>query len=345
VTISHESVARPATNLLVRFVASDGVRETRVIAKWAPVYPENNEGLTEFHHYRRFHRALGHRACVRCPLPLAFLRDENVLLTREDPGVPFRDVLRSVGPRSAPIDILRTCVLCARWLRQFHHLMPLSRVPVSSAIVNLKRLWPDLSDANRIGDKLNLILTGDLRRRIQSNYERLCECTSLCSSGSIHRDFGPGNILCTEHNITVLDAASNQIGPQLIDVAEFVAYLYLLPVTTLHTRQACRKFARTFLDSYLTSSVWNPGEEMLFRLLAIVSAIRTVERQIRRLEHLPRPARSIAWRYLALRYSNALNCLIDDNVESLGLFSKISNPRAIRGFPSPGGSFTLVPQK
>src|SRR6185437_11625564 len=75
ISIRIEEVKRPSTNALVRFVLSDGYTAARVIAKWAPVYAQNNEGLTEFWHYRLFNSSCGHQSAFGCPTPLCFVED------------------------------------------------------------------------------------------------------------------------------------------------------------------------------------------------------------------------------------------------------------------------------
>ena len=67
-------VRQPSTNPLYRFIVSDDCRTFPVIAKWAPIYPDNNEGETEYLHYRNFYFRYGSDSPFRCPKPVAFLR-------------------------------------------------------------------------------------------------------------------------------------------------------------------------------------------------------------------------------------------------------------------------------
>ena len=88
-----------------------------------------------------------------------------------------------------------------------------------------------------------------------------------CCIGPIHRDFGPGNVIVSRNQVIVCDAAYNGVGPQLLDIADFIAYLRLLPILNLRGDRPYRALTKLFLKSYFGNSVLNIRENALLELL------------------------------------------------------------------------------
>jgi hypothetical protein len=312
-----EEIKQPSTNALARFVLFDGHATARVIAKWAPVYAENNEGLTEFGHYRRFNSCWG-REAFGCPRPLCFVKGENVLLTEEQEGVPLRDACHSALHRRRSRQILRAVILSGRWLNAFHHLTPPAMLPMSSAWVLLEWLAPCIFDAYLAKSELGSVVTSQMRRQMERVRRILAHCSCACKVGTIHRDFGPGNILVSSKAITVLDAACNKRGPQLIDVADFFAYMRLLSTVTLRTTQTCENLIDEFWNAYLGSGEIHAAERALLDLLIVGATARNLERHLGAARSLPAPLRRVTGSYCIRRYRRMLETLIAKTVDSVG---------------------------
>ena len=310
ISIRIEEVKRPSTNALARFVLSDGCTTARVIAKWTPIYTGNNEGLTEFEHYRLFNSRCGGDSGFGCPTALCFVEGENILLTEEQEGLPLRDACRSLFHRTPSRRVLQASILSGRWLNAFHYLASPTKLPIRSAWRLLEKLSPCIFDAYLAKRELSAVITNQMRLQIGHSRQALARCSCVCKVGAIHKDFGPGNILVSDKTITVLDAASNEVGPQLIDVADFLGYMHLLSTVSLRTTRSCEKFTNEFLRAYLGSARIQSAEEALLNLLKIGATARTYERHLGTITLMPAPLRRSMASYCAHRYRRVLQVLI-----------------------------------
>ena len=112
---------------LCRLSDSDGARPVAgAIVKFAPVHPDNNEGLTEFEHLKMLHEKLGSDGPLRVPRPLDFYSDLNALVTEEVRGERFsrillRDTSYFTGQERRQM-LHQTIDWCGQWLAEFHRL-------------------------------------------------------------------------------------------------------------------------------------------------------------------------------------------------------------------------------
>ena len=338
VSIRIEDVKRSSTNALIRFALSDGCTTARVIAKWAPVYPENNEGLTEFAHYRLFNSRYGYESAFGCPIPLCFFESENVLLTEEQDGLPLRDVCRSVLHRGSFKRVLHATILSGRWLCAFHHLTSPIKLPLHSAWGLVEKWSPWILERYLAKTELASVMTTRMRNKIGHCRRLLASCSCICNIGAIHGDFGPGNILVSSKKVTVLDAASNELGPQLIDVADFLGYMHLLSTVSLRKTRSCGTFINEFLKAYLGPEELQSAEKALLNLLMIGTIARTLERHLSAIRLMVAPLRALAASYCAHRYRNVLGPIVAKVSNYLGEIEApvgVRNKRSARAY---GGS-------
>ena len=192
----------------------------------------------------------------------------------------------------------------------FHRLTSPAKLGICSAWHLLERLSPSIFDPYLNKSELGGVLTNQMRRQIEHCRRVLASCPCSCKVRTIHKDFGPGNILISGKTITVLDAASNEPGPQLIDVADFLAYMYLLPIVSLRTRQSCKDFTNEFMKAYLGSGELQLAEKVLLNLLIIGATARTFERHLGAIALVPEPLRGLMALYCAHRYRRVLDAVI-----------------------------------
>lgn len=308
-TIDVSLVRYQATNPLRRFTISDGTRKIRVIGKWAPVYPNNNEGLTEFLHYNSFGAAFP-SAVIRCPKALGFLHAENVLLTEEYPGVQMHRALKRLV-LSTPKRLLDCVRLGARWLAAFHELHPYQLVSIHQAWPHLERAHSWLSNAQAATRKLRPLGSDSLTSRILSLRDSVLRHSAPCRVGGIHGDFGPSNILTSKDGIVVLDVASNAPGPQLLDVAAFVAYLRILPMLSARSKRLCDSLEEAFLSAYadVASRSSPPIDHRMLSLLVACQVVRNLDRHMAISASMPQPLRTLCRAYLVRNYRRTLLAL------------------------------------
>lgn len=139
-TIRIERVRQESSNPLRRFLLiSDGKTQARIIAKWAEVCPDNNEGLTEYLHYLSFNSDCARRSLfLRCPRPLAFLETYNVLLTEECAGTPLSEAFKSLSGTLSDSELRRGVQHSGEWLSSFHEYYP-------SMVIPIKETWPTIT--------------------------------------------------------------------------------------------------------------------------------------------------------------------------------------------------------
>lgn len=306
--IRIEPFRKASTNPLRRFVIFDGKTQARVIAKWAPAYPNNNEGLTEYLHYCSFTSAYAHMSpALQCPRPLAFLETDDTLLTEEYPGALMTQVLRSFSSLESGRRVGKSVQLSASWLSAFHQHLPSTVMPVKAAWPMIERMNPWIRNCQPASEYLELLPLG-IAERFQRLSEGIRRCDATCQIGELHRDFGPSNILVSNHGVTVLDAACNDLGPQLFDVATFTAYLRILPFISPRTERFCRRLESMFLSAYFesTSNSTHASNRNLFSFLVIGEIFRNLDRHIRIAAAFPVAIRSISLLYLLRSYRRIL---------------------------------------
>ena len=305
--IRIERVKEESTNPLRRFVLSDGTQNARVIAKWAPVYCSNNEGLTEYRHYHHFNAEFHGAVPFSCPRPLAFIESDGVLLTEEKILSPLVGLLRF---RRQSRTTERAVRLSAKWLAAFHKLTCSEPKPVGLTWRGIERSSPWITDRYLEREDVNAIVGPEIRGRILRVRSRFRSGSFLCRMGGVHRDFGPGNIGVSIEGVTVFDAAYNRQGPQLLDVADFITYLGLLPTFGLRSARICRGLTNAFLEAYFETSPASVDETIVLKMLAIGSLVRSLDRHLSISRRFPCPLESIFKSWLARMYRTCFDSTV-----------------------------------
>lgn len=313
-SVRVERVRRESTNPLRRFAISDGERRANVIAKWAPVYASNNEGLTEYRHYYSFNSECASPA-IQCPRPLAFLDKSNALLTEEHSGVPMSLVLKSFAGAASRTHLTHSVRLAARWLSAFHKHWPSTAVPAKTAWPFIEHSCPWMTERQLAGEGFRTLESTSLSERVWCLREAVRKSDFPVHLGEMHREFGPANILVCGEGVTVLDAPCNEHGPQLFDVAEFVAYLRILDFISLRTEMCCRSLEDVFLAEYfgLNSSAPDRGQSRdraLLLLLTVGGVLRNQSRHVKIAEALLGPVKRACREYFNRNYRRTLATLV-----------------------------------
>jgi Phosphotransferase enzyme family len=300
-----------STYPIALFELYDGDCRRGIVAKWAPVYGENNEGLTEFTNYAQFNFVYGLRseARYRCPRPLNFLHEHNVLLTEQEPGSTLRYILcHPLQSHELPGASLE-CTLQAlgEWLRAFHDIDSV-RVCPSSAHTHLERATPHLSGRFVLGRDALALLGNGTTQTLQCVHKTVQRATLPCDLrlGALHNDYGPGNIVINRDRATVLDAAWNRPGLQLSDVAYFTTCISLMGALHLRSQSWCRSATEQFVYAYFGDSHHPPELRLMLALLRLEALLRELDRHVRRVSELPSLVQPAARRFFRHAYADAI---------------------------------------
>jgi len=280
-----------STYPIAKFELDDGIHRMGIVAKWAPVFQGNNEGLTEFANYLQFNSMY----CVsgvrfRCPRVLNFLTDQNVLLTEEEPGSTLRYILCHPAQFHDLPDGSFRCTLeaLAQWLKAFHRIDS-TRISAASGWLHVERAIPWLSSDFIDRDDVIALLGRDRVETLKCARDfaqRAVRCPG-CNVGRLHNDYGPGNIVVNAHRVTVLDAAWNRPGVQLSDVAYFTTCISLMGALHVRSARWRQSAVEQFLCSYFRDNGVSPETKMLLVLLRLEAVLRELARHVRRIEALP----------------------------------------------------------
>jgi hypothetical protein len=280
-----------STYPIALFELHDGERRKAIVAKWAPVFDDNNEGLTEFTNYMQFNSTYARPELhFRCPRPLDFLHENNVLLTEEEPGSTLRYVLchplrAHEMPGSSQGDTM--CAL-GEWLRAFHELNstcisgPCAAMYVHQATSHLSGDFAGRPEVLALLGSRSLETLQRARQRIDP--ASLASCVRV---GGVHNDFGPGNIVVNRERVTVLDIGWKLPGLQLSDVAYFTAVISLMVALHLRSQAWGRLAVEQFTHAYFGDSRITPELKLLLGLLRLDAVLRELERHLRRIAEVP----------------------------------------------------------
>lgn len=312
-------ILKPRQNPVVKFQLTDSHhRGASIIAKWAPVYPTNNEGLTERSHYSRFNSIYGFDRTFRCPSALDFIHGVNVLLTQEEVGTPLVKLLRPIRQPacSGHLSLSDAVVSSAKWLQAFHRMEPVTWV-------ELDNIWPQIEESTRNGlihrpgvrEVLGRTLTDAvLRLQDPMQYKHRSIC---CAFGAQHRDFGPGNILVGAQWITVLDAACNQPGPHIRDVASFCSAFAL----SAGLRLGCSRWRNSFIDIFLQTYFGPSGpthdEKILLGTFEMSAALKQLDDNLGKLDGFPPPFRVVIRQHCKNVYRKVVETIVTDTTHAL----------------------------
>ena len=294
-----------SSNLIARFGINDGTCRKGIVAKWAPVYRENNEGLTEFRNYRLFNSVYRPELEFQCPTALDFLSDHNVLLTLEEPGLTLREILcRWFDNGVRRSDLNSTLRAVGKWLRAYHRLSrPVGTSGMNTGFVNefryLHRCAADVEE-----------LLGKTGSKALERARKMAGDPFVLGDvpvGRLHNDLGPGNIVVGEGKVTILDAACNRAGVQLIDVAYFSTCIALMGAIHLRSEDSCGSIVDSFMAGYFGQGGAPSHLRQCLALLRLNAIARELERHSRRLAQLPFPFRGAARFFLRQAYESLIS--------------------------------------
>jgi hypothetical protein len=238
---------------LCRLSESDGAGPVAgAIVKFAPVYPDNNEGLTEFEHLKLLHDQLGSDGPLRVPRPLDFYGDVNALVTEEVSGERFsRILLRDTslftgGERRQTLH--QTIDWCGQWLSRFHELTGRGednafddtfRSDIQRRIRVLRRFGFPVRTEKRISETIKALEEyGD---RVHAPY------------ADYHGDFGPQNVHVGDGWICVFDLSYARAACVYDDISYFLVTLETMnafPRQPFFSRRNAMALRMPFLQGY-----------------------------------------------------------------------------------------------
>lgn len=256
-----------------------------VYIKFAPVFPDKNEGLVEYENLQRIHDHFPRGRGYGSPKPLEFIPEWNALITEGVRGTSLRTrLLRAnwLGASAARRGELKRIVeRCGHWLREFHSINGIEWIRGAPKfelgwMASWDRLRHWLSEAEA-GDRIR----DDVQRIIDDRWGVL----NLPVSRK-HGDLALDNILVYEGDINVLDVSYADRDALFNDVAHFVANIRTvnsLPRHVLFDRRYARTLSDIFLKAYGVSDYPDGYESlrpylinaMLERFTVQASAIRT----------------------------------------------------------------------
>lgn len=223
-----------------------------VIVKFAPVFPGNNEGMTEYRHLCAMHERLGAGGPLRVARPLAFLDDVNALVMERVGGERFSRVLLRAGGRLAGADDARRIQhwarQCGEWLACYH---AVNRRGEEAAFGG--------DFAARVEEKLDLLarhgFTDAVARAARDTVERLADFGRGCAVtvADQHGDYGPQNVHVGDGYIYVFDLNYHAAAPVYEDIGYFLVTLETMnpyPKQWLFDRRRVAALRDPFLRGY-----------------------------------------------------------------------------------------------
>ena len=195
-----------------------------LIIKFAPVFAENNEGLTEYRHLVTMHGRLGDSSAIRVPRALDFYEDVNALVMEKVGGERFsrvilRDASRFAGAEAG--DGLRAAArLCGSWLAAYHAATRASdAAPFDDAF--LARIDEKLSAFTALGFK------AEAARAVAGTARRLHDFGTArrVAVADQHGDYGPQNVHVGDGHVYVFDLNYHVAAPVYEDIDYFLVTL------------------------------------------------------------------------------------------------------------------------
>lgn len=231
-----------------------------IVVKFAPVFEDNNEGLTEYNHLRQMWESADcENGPLRVPRPLDFYADVNALVMERVGGERFSRVLLRTASRRAGRDRLErlseAATLCGRWLRLYHGVTESSSTRAFNedfvgAVEKKLEFFEPLGFSSSVAARVRRVA------RELSAYGRSITVTV----SDQHGDYGPQNVHVGDDFIYVFDL--NYHVPAVIydDINYFLVTLETLnpyPRYPLFDRGKVMALGRVFLSGYFG------GEEKL----------------------------------------------------------------------------------
>jgi len=246
--------------------APDGTARA-IVVKFAPVFDDNNEGLTEFRHLRAIHDRLGPAGELRVPRPLDFYDDVNALLMERAGGERLSRVLLRDGGRFAGRDAARhleaTVRRCGEWLAVYHQVTRQGdAAPFGDEFVA------------RVDEKLGLFVCRGFGRatagRVMDTVHALRAFgrDQRVAVSDQHGDYGPQNAHAGDDFVFVFDLNYHAPAPIYEDIDYFLVTLETMnpyPRQFFFDRRRVQALRAPFLDGYFGAT---PREPLLEIYLA-----------------------------------------------------------------------------
>ncbi len=249
--VEGRSFKGPSSNPIFLFTICESYSKIakELFVKLAPVFPENNEGLTEFNLLSRLATRL--KGNLRVIRPLDFYEDINALLTEKIDGKNLKRVLLQnnsyFSGQAAKERIIYYIILSARWLKELGNIDDrieqdfsiediINKGNLNEFIVSLNLPTHQMAD---VTIAINNLLSRRERIRLPLT--------------TFHGDFGPGNIIVNGDSIYVLDLSYNGKAPIYFDIGCFLVSLDTInpfPRQIFYRYNALEELKTIFLREY-----------------------------------------------------------------------------------------------
>lgn len=246
--VREKAVSRSTYPIFAYQISAAGfVRD--IYVKFAPVYPQKNEGLVEYENLQLIWKNFRKDGGYGSPKPLDFIHELNALVVEGVPGVPFLGILLRDNWYSASSlkrkNLERIVARCGYWLREFHQAAGIESVPCGDIHAWLPR--EDLTDC------LPCKRLTRSARDILNNLSGMDWRGMVLPVSRIHGDLALDNILTDGQTVNVLDVSYNKRDAIYADVASFLANLLTvntMPKHPLYDSRQVRNLSRAFLAAY-----------------------------------------------------------------------------------------------
>ena len=249
-----------------------------IIIKLAPVYDDNNEGLTEFNHMRRFCEKIDCSGHLRVPRALDFFDDINAVLSVRVEGRLLADLIvegcRMFSREPGPQDAVRTA---AEWLHAFHD--------INSAGAN--PAFP--SDfGGVVSARLGRLAGGGFPASIAKVVEEtVADLVSYGRSRPVpaavqHGDFDASNVLVGDGTVTVTDMSYASTAVIYDDLSFFIAGLETMspwPRAPLFDRQTALDLRVPFVAGYFFEEAREAYDEVALEGYLLKNLLRRFDKQ------------------------------------------------------------------
>ena len=258
-----------------------GSLRRRIVVKFAPVFPENNEGNTEFNNMTRLWNAARRTDTgVGFVRALDFIGETNALVTEfVDASRLSPLVVRSAcyGNPQASVDAVVEAVrLAGRWLRAMHS-------ATSSGTLSLENTR-FLGEFERLLDaSAKLALLRRWLPRIRLFLESAMPKVGCFEApmALVHGDFGPQNMALADAKLFVFDLQRDYLEVIYHDLAYFLVTLRTLnpyPRHLLFSRRKILRLAEPFLRGYFGREL-QTRERILLELFCLRNLVHRALKQ------------------------------------------------------------------
>ncbi len=230
--------------------ASGAVR-LRAVVKFAPVFPENNEGRTEYEHLVRMHRRLGGNGPLRVARPLDFYEDLDALVTERVGGERFNRVLLRDATRGAGAQtrerLARIARRCGQWLREWH------AETAAGEVSAFGEAWR--AHLDDVLERLSAVgFPREARAAVESAARVLERWNVAAPLARRHGDYGPQNVHADDDAVWVFDLNYPDDAPVYVDVTYFLVTLQTMAPrgagALRFSRAVLRALETPFLEGY-----------------------------------------------------------------------------------------------